>query len=50
MLALGWWLVPITLFHIIPLYFDAVSWRQLFPAIGRWKNARLSTGYAVPAS
>ena len=35
MLALGWWLVPITLFHIIPLYFDAVSWRTLFPAIGR---------------
>ena len=27
MLALGWWLVPITLFHIFPLYFDAVSWR-----------------------
>ncbi len=35
MLTLGWWLIPITLFHIIPLYFDAVSWRQLFPAANR---------------
>jgi putative membrane protein len=35
MLALGWWLIPITLFHIVPLYFDAMSWRQLFPASNR---------------
>jgi putative membrane protein len=35
MLALGWWLIPITLFHIIPLYFDSVSWRELFPAANR---------------
>ena len=35
MLALGWWLIPITLFHLVPLYFDAVSWRQLFPAANR---------------
>ena len=35
MLALGWWLVPITLFHLLPLYFDAVSWRELFPAANR---------------
>jgi putative membrane protein len=35
MLALGWWLAPITLFHLLPLYFDAVSWRELFPASGR---------------
>ncbi|MBV8796796.1 MAG: flippase-like domain-containing protein [Hyphomicrobiales bacterium] len=35
MLALGWWLIPITLFHIIPLYFDAVSWRELFPPANR---------------
>jgi putative membrane protein len=35
MLALGWWLAPITLFHIITLYFDAVSWRELFPASSR---------------
>jgi putative membrane protein len=35
MLVLGWWLLPITLFHIAPLYFDAVSWRQLFPALKR---------------
>ncbi len=36
MLALGWWLAPITLLHLIPLYFDATSWRQLFPASNRF--------------
>jgi putative membrane protein len=35
MLVLGWWLLPITLFHLVPLYFDAVSWRELFPASNR---------------
>jgi putative membrane protein len=35
MLALGWWLIPITLFHILPLYCDAASWRELFPAARR---------------
>jgi putative membrane protein len=35
MLALGWWLVPITLYHLLPMYFDAASWRQLFPAANR---------------
>ena len=35
MLVLGWWLAPITLFHVVPLYFDAVSWRELFPAANR---------------
>ena len=32
MLVLGWWLVPITLYHLAPLFFDTLSWRQLFPA------------------
>jgi putative membrane protein len=35
MLVVGWWLVPITLYHLLPVYFDAVSWRELFPAFGR---------------
>jgi putative membrane protein len=35
MLVLGWWLLPITLYHLAPLYFDTVSWRQLFPALKR---------------
>src|ERR1700727_2509384 len=35
MLVLGWWLAPITLLHLIPLYFDATSWRQLFPPSNR---------------
>jgi putative membrane protein len=35
MLVLGWWLIPITLYHLAPLCFDAVSWRQLFPALKR---------------
>ena len=40
MLALGWWLAPITLYHLLPMYFDAASWRELFPAANR--PARLS--------
>jgi putative membrane protein len=35
MLVLGWWLAPITLLHLVPLYFDATSWRQLFPPSNR---------------
>jgi putative membrane protein len=35
MLALGWWLAPITLYHLLPMYFDAASWRELFPAPNR---------------
>jgi putative membrane protein len=35
MLALGWWLIPITLYHVVSLYFDAASWRQLFPTSNR---------------
>ena len=35
MLALGWWLAPITLYHLLPLSFDAASWRELFPAANR---------------
>jgi putative membrane protein len=35
MLVLGWRLAPITLFHFVPIYFDAASWRELFPASRR---------------
>ena len=35
MLAMGWWLAPITLYHLLPLYCDSASWRQLFPAANR---------------
>jgi putative membrane protein len=35
MLVIGWWLLPITLFHLIPLFLDAVSWRELIPASSR---------------
>lgn len=35
MLVLGWWLLPITLFHLLPLCFDAAAWRELFPAANR---------------
>jgi putative membrane protein len=27
--VIGWWLVPITLFHLVPLIFSALSWREL---------------------
>ncbi len=32
MLVLGWRLVPITLFRLVPLSLDALSWRELLPA------------------
>ncbi len=35
MLTLGWWLAPITLYHLLPLYCDAASWRELFPPANR---------------
>ncbi len=35
MLVLGWWLLPITLFHFVPLSFDALSWRELVPESSR---------------
>jgi len=35
MLVIGWWLIPITLFHIVPLVFSALSWRELLPASSR---------------
>lgn len=35
MLVIGWWLLPITLFHIVPLFFSALSWRELLPSSSR---------------
>ena len=35
MLVLGWWLAPITLYHLAPLSIDAMSWRELLPASSR---------------
>jgi putative membrane protein len=35
MLVIGWWLVPITLFHLVPFAFSAISWRELLPASTR---------------
>jgi putative membrane protein len=35
MLVLGWWLAPITLYHLVPLSFDALSWRELLPGSRR---------------
>lgn len=32
MLTLGWWLFPITLYHLVPLSCDTLAWRQLLPA------------------
>jgi hypothetical protein len=31
MLVVGWGLCPITLFHVVPLFFSALSWRALLP-------------------
>jgi putative membrane protein len=35
MLVIGWWLIPITLFHLVPLGLSALSWRELLPASTR---------------
>jgi putative membrane protein len=35
MLLLGWGLVPITLFHLVPLFCSALSWRDLLPPPNR---------------
>jgi putative membrane protein len=35
MLVVGWWLIPITLFHLVPLVCSALSWRELLPAASR---------------
>jgi putative membrane protein len=35
MLVIGWWLIPITLFHLVPLVFSALSWRELISAASR---------------
>jgi len=34
MLVLGWMLVPITLFHALPLILSTLSWRNMLPAAG----------------
>ena len=35
MLVIGWWLIPISMFHLLPMLFSALSWRQLIPATSR---------------
>ena len=35
MLLVGWGLLPITLFHFVPLFFSALSWRDLLPQASR---------------
>jgi putative membrane protein len=35
MLVIGWWLIPITLFHLVPVFFSALSWRELLPLSSR---------------
>jgi putative membrane protein len=35
MLVIGWGLIPITLFHIVPFSLSALSWRELLPPASR---------------
>jgi putative membrane protein len=35
MLVIGWWLLPISLYHLVPLVFSALSWRELLPVSSR---------------
>jgi putative membrane protein len=41
MLVIGWWLLPITFFHLVPLAFSAFSWRELLPRSSRPDAAKL---------
>src|SRR5678815_1335474 len=31
LLLIGWGLIPIALFHFVPMFFSALSWRALMP-------------------
>src|SRR5262245_65567824 len=35
MLVIGWWLIPIAAYHIVPMLFSALSWRELLPPANR---------------
>ena len=35
MVVLGWGLLPIALFHVVPLFLSALSWRELLPGSSR---------------
>jgi putative membrane protein len=35
MLVVGWGLLPITMFHFVPLFISALSWRELLPLSSR---------------
>ncbi|HXE14127.1 MAG TPA: hypothetical protein VN633_18515, partial [Bryobacteraceae bacterium] len=35
MLVIGWGLIPITLYHLIPFTLSALSWRELLPPASR---------------
>ena len=35
MLVVGWWLLPMTAYHIVPMLFSALSWRELLPPASR---------------
>jgi putative membrane protein len=35
MLVVGWWLLPITIYHLVPMFFSALSWRELLPVSSR---------------
>ena len=42
MLVIGWGLLPITLFHVVPLSFSALSWRELLPLSSRPNVIRIT--------
>ncbi|HUL86721.1 MAG TPA: lysylphosphatidylglycerol synthase domain-containing protein [Pseudolabrys sp.] len=35
MFVIGWWLLPIAIYHIVPLFLSALSWRELLPLSSR---------------
>ncbi len=42
MLVIGWGLLPITLFHLVPMSFSTLSWRELLPLSSRPNVGRLA--------
>ncbi|MGA9846568.1 MAG: lysylphosphatidylglycerol synthase domain-containing protein [Roseiarcus sp.] len=42
MLVIGWGLLPITLFHLVPMSFSTLCWRELLPLSSRPNFGRLA--------
>lgn len=42
MILIGWFLIPISLFHLLPMWLSAMSWRDMLPPAPRLSVARVT--------